>query len=76
MNGQILFVLDPTRVADGLLFATHRDRCCYLGMTRREKPQWLKENSDKWRSLANVESEAARLTLPVENKTNLVAGLA
>ena len=79
MNGQIdqrLLVFDSTRAADGLLFATHRDRCCYLGMTLREKPQWLKENSDKWRSLANVESEAARLTLPVENKTNLVAGLA
>jgi hypothetical protein len=79
MNGQIdqrLLVFDSTRVADGLLFATHRDRCCYLGMTLREKPQWLKENSDKCRSLADVEAEAARLTLAVENKTIPVAGLA
>ncbi len=65
-----------TRSADGLLFVTNRDRCDYLGKSRGEKPQWLKENSGKWRSLADVEPEAARLTLPVENKTNLVAGLA
>jgi hypothetical protein len=79
MNGQIdrlLFVFDRSRVADGLLFATNRDRCCYLGKSLREKPQWLKENLGKWRSLTDVELEAARLTLPVENKTNLVAGLA
>src|SRR6266566_2014351 len=77
MNGQIdrlLFVFDRTRVADGLLFAIHRDRCCYLGQTRREKPQWFKDNLGKWRSLADVEPEVARLPLPVENKTNLVAG--
>jgi hypothetical protein len=58
------------------LFVTYHDRCVYIGKSGGEKPQWLKENLGKWRSLADVESETARLTLPVENRTNLVGGLA
>ena len=45
MNGQFnrnLFVFDRTRVADGLLFATHGDRCRYLGKSRWEKPHLAK----------------------------------
>src|SRR5262249_40767735 len=45
-------------------------------MWRREKPQWLKDNLGKWRRLADVEAESVQPTLPIENKTNLVAGLA
>ena len=33
-----------------LLFATQRDRCLYLRKTRKEKPDWLNEHEDSWRS--------------------------
>jgi len=67
-------VIDQSRVADGLLFATHGDRCRYLGKSRIEKLRWLKENAGKWRSLAEVGQDAARLMPPVESKTNPGAG--
>jgi hypothetical protein len=52
LNGQFNWgssVFD--RVADGYLFATHRDRCLYLGKSARDRLHWLKENPGKWRSL-------------------------
>jgi hypothetical protein len=67
-------MIDRTRVADGYLFATGRDRCIYLGKSVRDRLHWLKENPGKWRSLEDVKQEAARLRPPVESETNLEAG--
>ena len=67
-------MIDQTRVADGHLFATHRDRCLYLGKSARDRLHWLKENPGRWRSLEDVKQEAARLRPPVESETNLEAG--
>jgi hypothetical protein len=67
-------MIDRTRVADGYLFATHGDRCFYLGKSARDRLHWLKENPGKWRSLEDVKQEAARLRPPVESETNLEAG--
>src|ERR1700674_3500079 len=56
-------MIDRTRVADGYLFATHRDRCLYLGKSARDRLHWLKENPGKWRSLeseANLEAGPAQ----------------
>jgi hypothetical protein len=58
-------MIDQTRVADGLLFATHRDRCLYIGQWSWQKPQWLKWHPDKWRRLEDVEREAA--SAPVDS---------
>jgi hypothetical protein len=67
-------MIDRTRVADGYLFATHGDRCFYLGKSARDRLHWLKKNPGKWRSLEDVKQEAARLRPPVESETNLEAG--
>lgn len=67
-------MIDRTRVADGYLFATHRDRCVFLGKSARDRLHWLQENSGKWRTLEDVRQEAARLRPPVDSETNLEAG--
>src|ERR1700687_699751 len=67
-------MIDRTRVADGYLFATHGDRCFYLGKSARDRLHWLKENPGKWRSAVDYKEKAARLRPPVESETNLEAG--
>jgi hypothetical protein len=59
-------VIDQTRVCEGLLFATRRDRCLYIGLWSWQKPQWLKDHPDKWRRLEDVEQAVAQLSSPVE----------
>jgi hypothetical protein len=67
-------VIDYTRIADGLLFATPTDRYHYVGQWSWEKSQWLEQNPDKWRRLEDVEQEIAQLRSPVEPETTLEAG--
>src|SRR5262249_11428484 len=62
-----------SRVADGFLFATRRDRYHYVGQWSWEKQQWLERNPDKWRRIEDVQREAASLATPVESKVNVVA---
>ena len=69
-------MIDQSRVADGYLIATHRDRCLYVGKSDKNRLHWLKENPGKWRSLEDVQQEVARLRPTVETETNLEAGLA
>jgi hypothetical protein len=64
-------VIDQTRVADGLEFATHTDRCLYLGLWSWQKPQWLKQHPDKWRRIEDVQQEAASAPAPVESEAAL-----
>jgi hypothetical protein len=66
--------VDHTRVADGYLFVTNGYRCFYLGRSARDRLHWLKANPDKWRSLKDIQEEAARLRLGVESEINLEAG--
>jgi hypothetical protein len=68
--------IDPTRVADGYLFATHGYRCFYLGQSARGRLHWLKSNPGKWRSLQYIQEEAARLIPAIESETNPEAGSA
>ena len=77
MNEQFhpnLFVFDRTRAADGLLFATGGDRCRYLGKSRREKPDWLKQNEGRYRRIEDVRREDAPRMPSVEAEINLGAG--
>ena len=53
--------IDYSLVADGLLFATHGDRCRYLGKSRVEKTQWLKENEGRFLRLADVQQKSPNL---------------
>jgi hypothetical protein len=62
--------IDPTRVADGYEFATHGYRCAYLGTSVRDRLHWLKSNLGKWRSLQDLQEEAARLRLAIKSETN------
>jgi hypothetical protein len=48
-NGPITY--DSGRVADGLVFRTHYDRCRHLGTESWRKKKWLKDNEGAWRSV-------------------------
>jgi hypothetical protein len=77
MNKQLhpnLFVFDRARTADGLLFATGGDRCRYLGQWSWEKPDWLKQNEGRYRSIEDVLREEAPTMLSVEAEINPGAG--
>jgi hypothetical protein len=52
-------VIDQSRVADGILFATHADRAMYLGTPTRRREQWLKDHAGRWRRLEDAQQEAA-----------------
>jgi hypothetical protein len=67
-------VIDQSRVADGFLFATHRDRGLYLGNSVDDRPQWLRDNVGRWRRLEDVRQEDAPSTPPVEAEMDLGAG--
>ena len=64
-------LIDPRLIADGLLFVTQGDRCCYLGKTRWEKPDWLKENAGRFVRIDDVEEESAQVGPPVKGETNV-----
>jgi hypothetical protein len=66
-------VIDYTRVAEGLVFDDHGLRCRYLGKTSSEKPQYLNEIEGRWRSIEDVQREAAQPAAPVEIEVNVVA---
>src|SRR5487761_106261 len=68
-------VIDYTLVADGYLFASHRDRCLYLGKSVKERPHWLEANPGRFRPLEDIEKESAQLGAPRENKNNVGAEL-
>jgi hypothetical protein len=63
-------VIDQSRVADGFLFATHRDRCLYLGKSVDDRPRWLRDNVGKWQRIEDVQQEAPPLR-PCESKINV-----
>jgi hypothetical protein len=66
-------MIDRTRVADGFEFATHGDRCRYLGKSRREKPHWLKQNEGRYRRLDDIEQESLRQAPAVKSETKVAA---
>jgi hypothetical protein len=68
-----LSTINNGRIFDGILFATHRDRALYIRTLVRDRPQWLKDNPDSWRSIEDVQREAAQPAAPVESDVNVVA---
>jgi hypothetical protein len=66
-------VIDYSLVAEGLVFDDHGLRCRYLGKTSSEKPQYLKQIAGRWRSIEDVQREAAQPAAPVESEVNVVA---
>jgi hypothetical protein len=67
-------MIDRTRVAGDFLFATHGDRCFYLGKSARDQLRWLEENPGRWRRIVDVRQEDAPSGAPVEAEINLGAG--
>jgi hypothetical protein len=55
------------------VFATRTYRYIYVGQRSSEKPQWLKQNPEKWRRKEDVPREAASLAASVETEVNVVA---
>jgi hypothetical protein len=64
-------VINKGLVFDGLLFATHNDRGRYIGTVTARRPQWLKDNADKWWNVQDIQEQAAQLRPPVENENNV-----
>jgi hypothetical protein len=63
-------LIDQSLVADGFLFATHRDRCLYLGKSPSERPHWLEANPNSFEPIDDVQQEPAQLGSPIENENN------
>jgi hypothetical protein len=66
-------MINPSLVLGDLLFATHRDRCLYIGTSIIDQPRWLQEHTGSWRRIGDVHREAAALAPPVEGETNVGA---
>jgi hypothetical protein len=49
--------IDHSLVYDGLLFATHRDRCRYIGKSGAEKARWREQNKGKFQRIEDVQQE-------------------
>ncbi|HEY6618215.1 MAG TPA: hypothetical protein VIY68_01600 [Steroidobacteraceae bacterium] len=65
-------MINPSLVLGDLLFATHRDRCLFIGTSIIDQPRWLQEHTGSWRRIGDVHREAAALA-PVEGETNVGA---
>lgn len=70
-----LGLINQSLVADGFLFATHRDRCLYLGKSPSERPHWLEANPDSFQPIDVVQQEPDQLRPPVKSETNVGAAL-
>jgi len=55
------------------VFATRGERCRYIGMSLRDRQQWLKKNEGRWRRIEDVQQEAAPPAPPVESEIDLGA---
>jgi hypothetical protein len=60
---------DYSLTADGFQFGSHRHRCLYLGKSRKDRPQWLKENTGNYWRIQDLQIEAARSEGRTENQT-------
>ena len=66
---------DKSRIfeGEGLVFAMPGERCRYIGMSLRDRQQWLKKNEGRWRRIEDVQQEAAPPAPPVESEIDLGA---
>jgi hypothetical protein len=49
--------IDCSLVHDGLRFATHGDRCRYVGTSSAEKAHWLEQNKGRYQPIEDVQQE-------------------
>jgi len=49
--------IDHTLVYGDLLFATHGDRCRYIGMSSAEKARWREQEKGKFQRISDVQQE-------------------
>jgi hypothetical protein len=66
-------LIDRTLVHGDILFAAHRDRCRYIGLSTRDQLLWLESNRGKWRRIQDVQEETAPLAPRVESENNVGA---
>jgi hypothetical protein len=67
-------VTDQSLNADGILFASHRDRALYIGQSKADRPRWLAENTGKWRRIRDVQQQAAPPQSLVRGEVTFGAG--
>jgi hypothetical protein len=60
-------------IFDGRVFETYRARAQYIGTVTARRPQWLKDNPDKWISLRDIQEQGGQLGPAVESETNVGA---
>jgi hypothetical protein len=49
--------IDCSLVHDGFQFATHGDRCSYIGTSSAEKAHWLEQNKGRYQRVEDVQQE-------------------
>src|SRR5579863_448635 len=50
--------IDKSRVVGNILFATHGDRCWYLGRSPKDQARWLENNRDHWTYVQDLKKAA------------------
>jgi hypothetical protein len=60
-------------IFDGRLFVTYHARAQYIGTVTARRPQWLKDNPNKWISLRDIQEQGGQLGPAVESETNVGA---
>jgi len=55
-------IIDEALVCDGYEFTNHYARARYIGADLTKRPQWLKDNPSKWRSVREISKKAAEPT--------------
>jgi hypothetical protein len=49
--------IDCSLVHDGLQFATHGDRCRYIGMSRTQQSRWREQNKGRFQPIKDIRQE-------------------
>jgi hypothetical protein len=49
--------IDYSLVHDGLQFATHGDRCRYIGMSRTQQSRWREQNKGRFQPIKDIRQE-------------------
>ena len=79
MNAKIYrmpVVIDRSLVLGDLVFATHRDRCLYIGTSIMDRQLWLEEHAGDWRRIEDVQREAVSPAPPAESEIGIGPALA
>jgi hypothetical protein len=64
MKAESADIINEALICDDYEFTSHNARGRYIGTVVAKRPQWLKDNPGKWRSIKEIRERAARLANP------------